>query len=77
MPTKELYRFKQAEEKELRRNNVSIDALLEINNKKINKKNEKKLFFNYFKSIQKIYMYNVNKKKINLFWGVLGCKRTK
>ena len=77
MPTKELYRFKQAEEKELRRNNVSIEALLEINNKKINKKNEKKLFFNYFKSIQKIYMYNVNKKKLTLFWGVLGCKRTK
>ena len=74
MPTKELYRFKQAEEKELRRNNVSIDALLEINKKKIN---EKKLFFNYFKSFKKYILYNVNKKKLNLFWGVLGCKRTK
>ena len=71
MPTKELYRFKQAEEKELRRNNVSIDALLEINNKKINKKNEKKLFFNYFKSFKKYILYNVNKQKLNLFWGVL------
>ena len=38
MPTKELYRFKQAEEKELRRNNVSIDALLEINKKKNKRK---------------------------------------
>lgn len=38
MPTKELYRFKQAEEKELRRNNVSIDALLEINKKNKRKK---------------------------------------
>ena len=74
MPTKELYRFKQAEEKELRRNNVSIDALLEINKKK-NKR--KKVFFNYFKSFKKYIMYNVNKKKLTLFWGVLGCKRTK
>ena len=44
MPTKELYRFKQAEEKELRRNNVSIDALLEINNNKKKNKRKKVVF---------------------------------